>query len=62
MLPDGRFTILPLTIMVVYLITAPLVRIEILRARVAQQIAPQNGGPASPVGNSEVTEKPPSVS
>ena len=36
MLPDGRFTILPLTIMVIYLVTAPLVRVEILRARVAQ--------------------------
>jgi len=38
MLPDGRFTILPLTIMVIYLVTAPLIRSEILRAR-AQQSA-----------------------
>ncbi len=33
--PEGRFTILPLVVAVVYLVTAVLVRAEVLRARAA---------------------------
>ena len=60
--PGGRFTILPLVVMVIYVITAPLLRAEIVRARIAQPCAAPNGGPAAPVENSGVTEGPPSVS
>ncbi len=43
MVPDGRFTILPFMVMILYLVTAPWVRSEIVHTRIAQQDGPANG-------------------
>ena len=59
MLPDGRFTILPLAITAIYGVTAVLVRFEIQYACTSQQSVSPNVGPATPVEKRGGTERPP---
>jgi hypothetical protein len=42
-LPGSRFTILPLVVMMIYVVTAPVKRREIMHARNAQPDGPANG-------------------